>query len=175
MYLITKCLEMSSYQTKYISVKKMGWKRIARNVQRFGWVLDDAEEEVIINRSRSYEGNVYDDKVYIKENVKEKRKVLIHLSFHRDGNDFENLNSISIIEIFYNIIYFIRKILAWILPIFSIVVFVIMLLGQSDELFGNGYLAPMGTYYVLCLIFWGVGILTENILANVASSILRYK
>ncbi len=159
---------MGHYQTKTLRIKKLGWRRIAKNTQKFGWILDDAEEEVTIERSRSYEGRVYNDTLYVDEKVKEKKKVVMVLSFHRDTSEFANYRKISIIEVFYNIIFLIRRIIGIVLPILTIIVFIFALMGGTDQLPNEG------SFYLTILFIWFFGIISENILASIFGHCLKY-
>lgn len=162
---------MSNYQTKYLRIKKFGWKRVVKNVEKFGWTLDEAEKETVISRSTSYDGNVYGDKIYIKENVKETKKVFMNLSFHRYKDEFENLSSIFALELLYNIIFLLRRLCGFFLPVLSIVVFVLFALSS-----GEGTLAKeMKLDIILAVdaIGWILGLVLEGVLASISKKILK--
>ncbi len=159
---------MGYYQTKTLRIKKLGWRRIAKNTQKFGWILDNAEQEVTIERERSYEGRVYNDKLYIDEKVTERKKVVMVLSFHRDTSEFANYRQISIMEVFYNIIFLIRRIIGFFLPILTVIVLIIALIGSIDQLPNEG------SFYLVLVFIWIFGIISENILASIFGHCLKY-
>lgn len=161
-------------QTDYLTIKKFGWKRIAKNKQRFGWVLADAVKETTVTESTSYEGRVSGDNLYITPKTTSKSKIRINLSFVRDRNDFENLGSIKPIETVYNLIFLIRRILGFfLLPVFIGIMIFGAFFGASDYLLGEG--GGIWIAWCVCFIIWLGGIILEGILSRVAAKILRYR
>lgn len=158
-------------QSKYLTIKKFGWKRIAKNTQKFGWVLDDAEEHRETTTTTRYEGEIVNDEVRIHEHTSSSTKVRIHLYFTRDPNDFENLKSIALIELLYNIAFLARRIIGFILPIAAVIIFFPCLMGQADMVLESP------AYYWWCtgLLTWIGLIILESILASIARRILRWK
>ena len=69
---------------KVLCVKRFGWKRIAKNTQRFGWVLSDAEEETTVTETTTYEGKVVGDTLYVNPRTNRSSKVRVWLSFYRN-------------------------------------------------------------------------------------------
>jgi hypothetical protein len=162
---------MVDYDTKVLCVKKIGWKRIAKNTQKFGWELSDAEEETTFTTETEYENIEYDNKVYTRESGSTTTsKTRIWLYFHRYKSTIKNCNSIKVLEAFYNFIFLIRRILAFILPIMTIGIFFVIVLGSFIENFFNikdFYLYYLMAYFI-GLFVWIAMIITENILANIA-------
>ena len=119
---------MADFQTKVLCVKKLGWKRIAHNVERFGWTLGEAEEETETTITTSYEGRVSGDNIYIEEKVSKSTKVRVWLSFHRYKSDFSNYYAVKPLEIIYNIAFLLRRILGFLLPIASVLLLITCLM-----------------------------------------------
>lgn len=160
---------------KYLTLRKFGWKRIAKNTQRFGWKLFDAEEETTITETTEYEGTISGDKLTITPHTRSSSSTKMNLSFSRDPDRFVNLGSIRILELFYNIFFLIRRILARLLPLAYIASIVLMLLSNSVP---NGELDTATTVFFYALggtAVWLAMIILENIFAKIASKILIYK
>lgn len=158
-------------QSKYLTIKKFGWKRIAKNTQKFGWVLNDAEEHRETTTTTTYEGEVVNDEVRIREHTSSSTKVRIHLYFTRDPNNFENLKSIALIELLYNIAFLVRRIIGFILPIATVIMIILSFIGFSDMVIESS--AP--TWWGMGLFTWIGLIILESILASIARRILRWK
>ena len=157
--------------TKHLVIKKIGWKRICKNTQRFGWVLDDAYQHEETTVTTTYTGEVINDKIVIKEDKQKSTKISVHLSFYRNSNWFVNLNKVKFLEFFYNIFFLFRRILAFFLPIISVVVLVIALMGKSDFILSSS----LGIVWEIGIFVWIFLIIIENILARIAYRILKLK
>lgn len=158
----------SDTQYKTLIVKKFGWKRVAKNTMRFGWQMSDAEEHVTTTTETSYDGEIVGDKVYINEHVKRHTAVTVHMYFWRRKSDYKNMFAVSILELFYNIIFYIRRILGAILPFaLAAIIFIYAFGGVSDEL------APtISTAYMSALVIWIGAIIMEGVLSRIAGRIL---
>lgn len=160
-----------AYETKNLILKKFGWKRICKNTQMFGWILDDAYQHEETTVTTTYTGEIIDDKIEIKENTSSSTKITVHLSFYRDSSYYLNLNKIKILEFFYNLIFFFRRILAFFLPLMTAVAVIAFLLGQADFLLYSSF----GEIWMLAIFTWIGLIITENVLARIAYSKLKLK
>ena len=158
-------------ETKNLVIKKLGWKRICKNTQRFGWVLDDAYQHEETTVTTTYTGEVVNDKIVIKEDNQKSTKVRVHLSFIRDRDWFVNFGKIRFLEIIYNIIFFFRRVLAFLLPIASIAALVVFLFGKGDILLDSLF----GALYMAGFFVWIAFIIIENILARIAYSKMQIK
>ena len=78
-------------KSKVLCVKKLGWRRIAKNMTRFGWTLADAEQHTTTTEETTYTGEVANNKVYITPHTKSSTKVRVWLSFYRNSDNFKNL------------------------------------------------------------------------------------
>lgn len=85
-------------KTKVLRLKRFGWKRIAKNVQRFGWTMSDAEEETTTTTETSYTGEIVNNKVYITPHKTSHTSIVVWLSFFRDKDKFYNLYAITFIH-----------------------------------------------------------------------------
>lgn len=160
-----------AYERKNLVLRKFGWKRICRNTQCFGWVLDSAYQNEETTIKTTYTGKFINDKIEIKENNQKSTKVRIHLSFYRDSSSYSNLNEIKLLEAIYNIFFFFRKILAFFLSIICVVAAIIFLLGHAYSLIYS----PFGRVLWLCIFIWLSLIIAENILAKIAFGKLKSK
>lgn len=159
-------------QEKTIAVKKLGWKRVCKNTQRFGWKLQDAVQEERTSVTTSYEGRVSGDHVYIDEHNSSTTKIIMHLFFYRNRDAFSNISSIFVLELIYNLVFLVRRIIGFLLPLLTIGVVLIAALGESEWLFKE---TNYGTLWGVAVLIWLVLIITENVLSIVASKILRLK
>lgn len=160
---------MKDYKTKVLCVKRFGWKRIAKNTQRFGWILDSAEQETTVTEETTYEGSVVGDTVYINPRTHRTSKVRVWLSFYRYSSDYKNLSSIFFLEALYNLFFFIRRILAFFLPIVSVVALVVAFSGGSD------IVLKYGGWLAAAFFVWLGMIIFEGILSRIARKILKNK
>ena len=160
-------------KTKVLRVKPFGWKRIARNVQRFGWTAYDAEEETTTTTETSYTGEIVGNKVYITPHTKSSTKVRVWLSFYRNSDNFKNLYAIKPFELLYGIVFWIRRILGTLLPIATVIMFIFVMINQSTP--NPTEMESMFLYYLLALGIWVLGMVLEGIIARIANKILKCK
>lgn len=163
---------MAKYKTKHMCLRKFGWKRIAKNICRFGWTLRDAEENHETTVTHGYNVSEDDDYIYVNPTTTTTTKVRIYLDFVRYPDDFKNLKSIILLEAFYNLIFVLRRFCGWILPFFTVVALVLPGLGGAGS--GSDMDALYG-WYGGTVLFWLVGFFLEGILARIASKVLKYK
>ena len=150
--------------TKVLCVKRFGWKRIAKNTQRFGWILSDAEEETTVTETTTYEGNVVGDTLYINPRTNRSSKVRVWLTFYRN---IYVPAGVRVLEFFYSLIFLLRRILAFFLPIIGVCALIVFLMGHGD------ILLTYPTIFILPLLLWLSFIILEGILARIARAILR--
>ena len=160
-------------KTKVLRVKPFGWKRIARNVQRFGWTAYDAEEETTTTTETSYTGEIVGNKVYITPHTKSSTKVRVWLSFYRNSDNFKNLYAIKPFELLYGIVFWIRRILGTLLPIATVIMFIFVMINQSTP--NPTEMESIFLYYLLALGIWVLGMVLEVIIARIANKILKCK
>lgn len=164
---------MKKVQTKYLVLKKFGWKRIAKNTQRFGWTVGEATEVEDVTETHTFEGeyNPSNNKVTVSEHVSRTSSISIHLTFHRYPAAFSNLGAIVPLEILYTLFFWIRRILGAALPPVSIIFFIFAAIGGGSDLAASIY----GTLYFSAIGIWVGLILLEGILARIAGKILKRK
>ena len=160
-------------KTKVLRVKPFGWKRIARNVQRFGWTAYDAEEETTTTTETSYTGEIVGNKVYITPHTKSSTKVRVWLSFYRNSDNFKNLYAIKPFELLYGIVFWIRRILGTLLPIATVIMFIFVMINLSTP--NPTEMESIFLYYLLALGIWVLGMVLEGIIARIANKILKCK
>lgn len=161
--------------TKVLCVKKIGWKRIAKNFMRFGWDLDDAEQETTITKTTEYEITETPKGYHAKPHTNTSTKVRIWLTFTRRKSDFENLAAVRPLELFYNLFFYARRIVGFVLPILAIATFVLALLGGASTTNDMGGYNTMVGWLLAVFGIWVGLILLETILARIAGKILRRK
>lgn len=147
-------------ETKSLCVRKIGWKRISRNTQRFGWVLNDAEEHTETTETTTYEGRVSGDTIHITPRTTRKTKVRIWLSFYRFRSDIPGV--VRTIEFFYNIFFFLRRVIGFLLPWALIPFVIVALVGGVD------FVMTYGVYWEIAFFVWLILMVIEGILARIA-------
>ena len=148
-----KRVKGSNGDSKDIKVNKIGWKRIAKNTCCFGWMYVNPEP--------------YDDSDEIIAPYAKKGKTKVELLFVRADAVKASNSAIQGLETFYNILFLIRRILAFLLPILLVVGVVLAVLNGSDAIGG-----PIA----LCLVpflLWLACIIGENMLARSAKAKLN--
>lgn len=174
-----------SLKWKYLKVGTIAWERICKNTERFGWQLSSAKEHEEITTREYVEGKEEDGKfiieaekrngeVYIPTRTEKHSKRWVELWFYRDSSWFKNLYAISLLEIIYNIIFTIRKILGKLLPIATLLVIAGVVLFNQGEMFDE-LVMPFGVGVMFALQIWLIAIVFEEILARIAKAILKYK
>lgn len=158
-------------QVKKLVIKKFGWKRVAKNVMRFGWDLDNAVEHVDTTVTTNYEERVVGDTVYLDQHDTTKTKVRIHLDFHRNKDKFENLKSVSVLEVFYNLIFTLRRLVGFCLPFLLIAAFVVAIIGQGGD---EGF-TELWTAFGISFAVWALFIILEGVFARISAKILKLK
>lgn len=152
------------YKTKHLTVRKIGWKRIAKNTQRFGWILDDATIHTDITETTTYEGRVCGDTIYINPRTNRKSKTRVWLSFYRVINVGAG---VATLEFFYNVIYILRKILAFCLPFLFVGGLVLFFLNCTE-------ISLRAFYWATGFFFGWIGcIIFEGVFSRIAGSVLK--
>ena len=152
------------YKEKQLTLKKLGWKRIARNTERFGWFLKDATKHTEITETTTYEGHVSGDTIYINPKTHRTSKTRVWLTFYRSR---EVGAGVGFIEFLYNLAYYIRKISLFCMPFLWAATFVLLIIGFSDiaqTVIGLATTSVAG---------WIGGIIWETIWARIAGAILK--
>ena len=162
---------------KELTVKNFGYMRIVKNFQKFGWNVYSVVRETTIESSTEYKGKVYEDgTIHIKPETTEKRTILIRIKMNRDENNFINLSKIYFLELLYNLIFLLRRLISIYLPVFSGICLIFVLIGSGDDFFlPEGEFYGIGKAWMLSFFFWIGFIILENILANIAYKILKYR
>lgn len=161
-----------SIQRKTVTWGRLGWKRVCKNTMRFGWDSESNVEHTETTYTTSYEGEVVNDKVYLHENTKESTKTTMYMYFTRNTDQFVNLPQIFVLELLYNILLFIHKIVKFLIPLIVAGFFILLLTPFKDILYNNMEItaAIFGVF-----VAWGILIILENILARIACKILKVR
>lgn len=154
-------------ETKVLCVRKIGWKRIARNTQRFGWYLDNAEQHTTTTETTTYEGSISGDTITVTPHTTRSSKVRVWLSFYRYSSEIPA--SVKTVELFYNLFFLVRRIIGFLLPIALIPYIILFLLGQALSDLGS----LISMYWMIAFFSWIALMIIEGILARVGHSLLR--
>lgn len=169
---------------KKLVVGRVGWGRIVRNTERFGWELVTAEEVTTVETETYYEGYQDGNRFIIEaemdgNNIKlptktrEHKSVREHLTFRRDSNWFKNLFAIFPLELIYNILFIVRRIIGILLPIAAGLLFAVAIIFNNIELRDD--IIHISMYVEIAFVVWLALIIIEGILARIAKRILKRK
>lgn len=95
---------------KKLVLRKLGWKRIARQVMRFGWILENAYEHTDRIVNEEYYLVFNENKFRVDKDTTVKDIVRMHLTFYRESGFTSYYKGVAILEFLYNITYFFKKI-----------------------------------------------------------------
>ncbi|MBQ9369781.1 MAG: hypothetical protein IJU10_01755 [Clostridia bacterium] len=142
-------------QEKNLSVSRWWWRRIARNMARFGWDLFDAYK---LTTTR------YDSDGF------KRKAVTMEMIFLREESNFENLPEIALIERKFNFWMIIRRVFGVLLYIFNVMLLIALILRENDVL-----RSIFGASWFIVLFIWFTAIFFENKLSRKAEKILIRK
>jgi len=166
---------MKLLQTKILCLKKLGWKRVAKNQMRFGWDLDDGEEETTTTTTTTYETTFYQDKAYTKKYEDTHSKIRILLYFVRNRDDYQNLFAILPLELIYNICFYVRRIIGFLLPPAFIFIMIASTATNGSGTNHTDDFATVFLWFSIAFVAWLILIAAEGILSRIAGRILKYK
>lgn len=155
---------------KELTISRWGWKRVAKNTEKFGWVLEDVWKSTKTTEKTSYDVWSDGNTVHVDEHTSKSKFIRMELTFSRDDSRFVNLRSIFWLELLYNIFFTIRRFLGGILYIFNILMLISLILQVPDVL-----TTPIGMIWWISLIIWAILIVLEGVLARIADNRLIYK
>lgn len=163
---------MADVQIRHVSIKKIGWRRVAKNFMRFGWDLTSAEQETTTTYDVKYEGKIINDKIEIQDKTEEHTKVRVNLSFYRRKTDYKNLAAVMPIELVYNICFYARRLIGFVLPFYGLILFIMMMAGMSGD---AELLNTVGMPCLALLFVWAGLIILEGVFSRIAGKILGIK
>ncbi|MDE6690346.1 MAG: DUF1292 domain-containing protein [Clostridia bacterium] len=136
---------------KDITVKKIGWRRIAKNTCRFGWayVNPDSDSDEII------------------EPFSKKGTTKVELLFVRSDAVTKGKSAVHTLEFIYNLIFLLRRIVAFLLPILAVVGIVVSVIKREEGV------KTAVMFVLIALLVWIACIIAEGVLARCAASKLR--
>lgn len=139
---------------KDICVKKVGWRRIAKNTCKFGWLYL----------------NPNSDSNEIQEPWSKKGKTKVKLCFARsDAAKQAQPKAVRVLETFYNIVFLLRRIAAFLLPIMFFCGIIVTVIKFED-----GGAETAAAFIFSNFIVWIACIIIENILASIAAKKLKH-
>ena len=156
-------------ESKFLTLRPFGWKRICKNTQRFGWELTDAKAHTTTETKTTYKETTYYDHVEITPETTTKTTKRIHLSFVRDTDRFENFASVRALEALYGIVYLFRTIANFATKVLWAIALVVAFMGEIGGEFGIG----LSQYAFAVLLIWLGLRLVENIIARIAYNRLQ--
>lgn len=153
---------MKDYQIKVVQSKPWGWRRVAKNVCRFGWELNEAEKQTTTNVE-----HYYDSDGRLKEKKTSNSTVI--MSFTRYPAKFENLLKVAPIEAIYNLCFLVRKIAGYVFPVLA-GLSIICALAQLEA-----FLGIVSKPAIISGVAWVALIVAEDVLSRVGENILFNK
>ncbi len=166
------------YSTMELSVRKFGWKRVAKNFCRFGWETVGAEERTEITETPCHDHKEYEtQEAYVIEDVyytKRETKVRVWLSFVRFPDRFANLGAIKPLELLFDLVFLVRRILGFLLPLAALAAAVMTVIENA----GGGeyqYAFPLIGGVLAGAFVWLLLNVAEVVIARIASRILKVK
>ena len=154
---------------KTLTVKRLGWRRIANEFQRLGWRLDDAYEHTVTTETDHYD--VYEDGHKEYTGTTTSRKISIILHFSRDLSWYINGNKIHAIDVFFSVFFYLRRILGAFMPVNIVIFLIALLVDSSKDSFSTLYMPYFITFIVLYFVF----LILEIIFSYVGEGILKGK
>lgn len=159
-------------QTKFLSVGRLGWRLVCHNMECFGWELYDAEKVNTTTTTTTYEGEIDGDTIHITPHTSTSTERRVDMTFCRDLDAYKNLFIVRFFEIFYNIVFVIRRILSHIVPSLFLIVMI------SWSFFSNFWQNENPELFetiVKIWLAWPISFLLENIFPLIAKIFLRKK
>lgn len=161
---------MGKEQTKFLRVVPFGHKRVIRNERKFGWELVDYVKHTTTTTTTEYEGKVHDNgDVTFTPHTSTSSKTRMELYFVRDKDRIANLGSVYLVEMWFNLIFLIRRIIGFFVPIVGVAFLLVALMGGSMDEVGK----MVGTAFFVIILSWLAGIILEDILAAIGKKVLK--
>lgn len=162
---------MAKMEFKSLSLKRRGWKRVARNTTRFGWNLENATELTTKYTTTTYEGKfVNDDTVEISPRDSVSYTTTIELTFSRDRDKIENMFLILMLEFWYKVFFVLRKFFGK----FAIVAFVLVMISCSFLQNDTEMLYPIMLGCMSVIGIWLVMRFLENTFSAIAARVIKF-
>lgn len=162
-------------QSKFLRIKRFGWKRIAKNIMKFGWEMYDATEHTTTTETHTLSAYVdYNNNVRVEDKVDTKSSVRMELCFVRYKEKFVNLGAVKPLELLYNLIFLFRRIIGFFLPFGFLGLFACGVICNQTPDFEN-ILGTIGIWVSVAFVSWTLFIILEQILSSIACKILKYK
>ena len=158
---------MGGIQFKTVAVRTFGWQRVARNFCRFGWELGDANTITEVRERTRYEGRTYGDTFTVTPHTTRRTKTRVHLSFARDTSAFPDYPRIIALELLFNILFLLRRIIGALLPWGLGITFLCLILNVTET---NDPTLPLLVF--AAFLVWVLLQFFEYFLSRVAQRIL---
>ena len=165
-------------ETKTLALKRLFWKRVAKSTCKFGWHLYDATEQIetTTHVDRITGKWVDDDTVELTPHTKTSTERTVYLTFYRKKEWFKNLGSIRVLECFYNLFFWLRRCIGFLLP----AVFVVGLIVSYCAARGSFGLDPslltrLGPIMFGTLGAWILLMGLESLFASIAKTVLKHE
>lgn len=154
---------------KVLRLKKLGWRRVADEFMRLGWVIDDAYEETKTKTTSYYD--VYEDGTKEYTGSTTTTKITISLHMHRDLDSYTYGSKMRRIDILFSIAFWIRRILGTLMP-FNIIAFIIMAAADGND---NNLFKVYMPIFISVIITYFLSLILEGVFSRVGFSILQGK
>lgn len=148
-----KRAEKGNGYTKVFKVRRIGWRRIAKNISRLGWHYLDEKGGSDIKLPPDKCG-----------------KHKVWLTFWRlDSERDAQPAAVRTLEFFYNLIFLVRRIAAFFLPVLLVAGIIVSIIKQPD-----GFSTAVA-FILSCFAIWIACIILEGVLARCADAKLKVK
>lgn len=157
---------------KTVTCQPYEYKRVIRNFQRFGWKCTKAYDYTETETKTYYEGKIVGDTLRVDKKEEKKSNTTTHIELQRKKGYAPF--SVWLIELFFSLIFFVRKLIGFVLPLGAFacgvsITFLNGLTSNSDD-------PLLQKVFAITLFAFGVWIifrLLENILSKIAENILK--
>lgn len=150
---------------KRLVLKPRGWRRVVRNIQRFGWEVDSARDLTSVSTTTNYSAKyVSDDTIEVSSHDSNSYHRRIIVDLHRNELEIPGIEKIKQLELLYNVFYIIRKILGPLFP-FNLFFFIYALIDSS--------LLSMTLTFFFLSVMWVISRILEDVISSKAKIILE--
>ncbi|MBQ8859552.1 MAG: hypothetical protein IJ012_07205 [Clostridia bacterium] len=151
---------------------------MAKNIERFGWHLYNAEEHIETTTTDHYESDGsgrWIEGEFVREwkykGKTTETKTRVYMDFCRNTAWYTNLPSVFLLEFLFNILVLVRRILGFLLLLFIPACILAIFLG-GGQVFAI-YETPLPQLFAACFFGWLGLIIAEEIVSFSASKILK--
>ena len=156
---------------KTVTCKPYEYKRVIKNFGRFGWECTKAYDYTETETKTTYEGKIINDTLHVdkKEEKRSTTTTYIELKREKGYTPF----SVGLIELFFSLIFFIRKVIGFFLPVGAFACgFSIMFLRGLELIEEDPLMQKIFAITVIAFGVWLILRILEDILSKIAEKML---